>query len=71
MSLLIFSTKISSLEYTFTVRKESLANSNKYLKIPSERHSWIVTAVLTSTSIEGVHIFTSKENSDIKRPKKK
>ena len=36
-----------------------LINTNPYLKDPTQREKMFVTAVLTSTSIEGVHVIIS------------
>jgi len=51
--------------------KKSLAASNKYLKIPSERDAWIATTVSSSTAVEGVVIAPARKKSTFKRTAKR
>ena len=48
-----------------------LIESNPYLRDPRERQSQFVTAVTTSTGVEGVFITPSELKKPFKRPAKK
>jgi len=39
--------------------KKSLSKSNPYIKKPSQRKSLFLTAITSSTAVEGVHIAVS------------
>jgi hypothetical protein len=38
------------------MRKDSLINTNPYLRDPRQRHQMLVKAVISSTAVEGVYL---------------
>jgi hypothetical protein len=47
------------IKFSMPKKKPPLSETNPYLKDPKDRRQWIVTTVVSSTAIEGVHF--SKE----------
>ena len=46
------------------MKKIPLIETNPYLKNPAQREKMLVTAVVSSTSIEGVHVVIPKNDNE-------
>jgi hypothetical protein len=44
-------------------KKPPLSQTNPYLKDPAERRYWVLTTVMSSAAIEGIHL--SKEELEV------
>ena len=51
--------------YTLSMKDIPLIKSNSYLKHTAQREKMFVTAVHTSTAIEGVHVVVSSNGKEL------